>query len=298
LLFLTGGTGFIGRRLVAALMHARVDRVRCLIRSAASAVGEQDSVETVVGDLRNPSTYAQALRGCDVVVHLAAMTGKAKPEEYVAVNVEGTRNLLGECTRAGVRRVIFVSSIAATYRDKKAYYYAESKALAEQLVRESGLNYLIVRPTFVLGEGSPIWHRLVSLAALPVAPVFGDGRVRVQPIYVGDVVTFLVAMIGRQALPDEAVDLGGPDVMTLEDLMRGISRAVRGREAPIIHVPVRGAMAVLARAERWLFPILPVSAGQFSSFINDSVVTHGPVEPRDVPKTTMSEMLQRLANRS
>src|SRR5207249_11038415 len=139
----------------------------------------------------------------------------------------------------------------------------QSKQRAEQAVCESGLNYLIVRPTIVLGKGSPIWSKLLALAGLPVMPILGDGHVRVQPIYVDDVATFLLSMIAVSNLPDRAVDLGGPDVVTFEDLLRRIGRALRGRDATVVHLPARGTIALLAWMVLWLTPnLLPVPAGQ------------------------------------
>ncbi len=297
MLFLTGGTGFIGRQLLARLTSESAPRVRvrCLIRRSTLPAKVPGGVEVAFGDLREPATYVEALSGTDVVVHLAGATGKARPAEYFAVNSGGTRALLDACGRAAVRRVIFVSSIAATYPDKTAYYYAQSKQQAEQAVRDSGLNYLIVRPTLVLGTGSPIWERLVALACLPIMPVLGDGPVRVQPIHVDDVVTFLASMIGARTLPDGAVDLGGPEALTFEDLLRKIRRAVRGRESPIVHLPARRAIVLLAWMERWLSPILPVTAGQLSAFVNDSTAAYHPLVEEKVPSMkTVDEMLRLL----
>jgi nucleoside-diphosphate-sugar epimerase len=295
LLFLTGGTGFIGRQLLARLALHPSLHVRCLSRGATGVPGPTSGLEIVVGDLCVPATYSEALRGSDLVVHLAAATGKARPAEYSAVNVGGTRALLDACRRADVRRLIFVSSIAATYQDKTAYYYAQSKQQAEQAVRDSGLNYLIVRPTLVLGPGSPLWNKLVALAGLPVMPVFGDGQVRVQPIHVNDVVTFLMSMIEDPTLPDGAIDLGGPDVVTFETLLRRIRRALNGRDGPIMHLPARRAIALLAWLERWLYPIIPITAGQLSAFVNDGVAAYDPLVADRVPRMrTIDEMLELL----
>jgi nucleoside-diphosphate-sugar epimerase len=298
LLFLTGGTGFIGQRLLARVSAGGQPGIRYLVRRSTLSAQIAGRAEVVVGDLCEPSTYVRALRDTDVVVHLAAATGKARPAEYFAVNEAGTRALLETCVASGVRRVIFVSSIAATYANKTAYYYAQSKQQAEQAVRNSGLNYLIVRPTIVLGTGSPIWNRLVGLARMPIMPVLSDGAVRVQPIHVDDVVTFLASMIESRRLPDTAVDLGGPEVLTFEDLLRRIRRAVSGRESPIVHVSARSAIALLAAIERWLPPILPVTAGQLSAFVNDSVATYDPLVKEKIPSMkSIDEMLKLLGSR-
>ena len=97
------------------------------------------------------------------MVHLAALTGRAAPEEYKRVNVDGTSVLLQACKAAKVRRFLHVSTIAAGYPDQRYYPYATTKAQAESLVRESGLDLAIVRPTLVLGEKSPIWNTLVPI---------------------------------------------------------------------------------------------------------------------------------------
>jgi nucleoside-diphosphate-sugar epimerase len=296
-LFLTGGTGFIGRQLLTRLAREDAHSVRCLTRRTALPTERLDArVDVVTGDLCEPESYLEALRGCDVVVHLAGVTGKARRAEYFATNEGGTRALLDACRRANVRRVIFASSIAATYQDKTAYHYAQSKQRAEQAIRDGELNYLIVRPTIVLGKGSPIWNKLVTLAGLPVIPILGDRHVRVQPIYVDDVAEFLLSMTAVSDLPDCAVDLGGPDVVTFEDLLRKIGRALRGRDSTVINLPARATIALLGWTERWLTPkLLPVTAGQLSTFVNDSVaVDDSLVTDKRRGMKTIDEMLALL----
>lgn len=291
--FVTGATGFIGARFVTRAGERPDVHVRCLHRQPPAPSG-RNGVDLVGGDIRRPESYRDALRGMDLVVHLAATTGKAQPAEYFSVNVEGTRALLDACRSASVPRLVFVSSIAATYRDQAQYYYAQSKTIAEQAVRESGLNYLIVRPTIVLGPGGPIWNKLSALARLPVVPMFGDGTVRVQPVYVDDVVTFLMSTLDDASLPNSAVDLGGPDIVTFEDLLRRIARAVVGREPPVVHLPARPLLALLTLAERWSGSMLPFTVGQLSAFVNESVATTDSSVRLRVPRMTSLDNMLRL----
>jgi len=292
--FLTGGTGFIGRRLLDRLVKDRRCRLRAL-RRLPGAVSTDAGVEAVIGDLRDAGSYERRLVGCDVIVHLAGVTGNAAPEDYVAANVDGTRALIGASRRAGVSRMIFVSSIAATFPADAAYHYARSKQRAEASVRESGLNFLIVRPTIVLGRDSPIWARLRGLAQLPIMPILGDGTARVQPILVDDVAAFLAESVEMEPLPDRAVDLGGPDTMTFEALLRRIRRAVRGRETGAVHLPIRPLIRGLAAMERWGIRALPVSAGQFAAFTNDTVAADDPLVRRMLPRAkTVDEMVREL----
>jgi NADH dehydrogenase len=94
------------------------------------------------------------LTGCNTVLHLAAATGKAAKEDYYNIIVNGTSELISNCHKAGVRNILYVSTIAVKYPDKYRYDYAQSKEQAEVIIRNSGLNYAIVRPTIVIGQGS------------------------------------------------------------------------------------------------------------------------------------------------
>ena len=89
--------------------------------------------------LTRSATYAAALAGCDTVVHLAAVTGKSRPETYFQVNREGTRALIGECKHAGTKRLLYISTIAAKFTNQHRYYYAQSKRQAEEAVSRGGL---------------------------------------------------------------------------------------------------------------------------------------------------------------
>jgi NADH dehydrogenase len=219
--------------------------------------------------VEDPETYESALEGVDTVVHLAAQTGRAREADYFRVNTEGTRLLLDACQRAGRPQFLYVSSVAARFENTTAYHYATSKAQAEQLVRHSALPYAIVRPTIVLGPGSPIGRLLTSLGAGPIVPLPGTGRCRVQPIFVDDVADCLLALVDR-GFSHEEVEIGGPEVSTLEQLVARV-RMGAGKSRPwIVHLPLQPAMALLALLDGWRVNVLPVTAGQLSVFVNDT----------------------------
>ena len=139
-IFVTGGSGFIGRRFLAALREGGFDRVTCLTRKPAPTAGTASpGWKYLPGDLSAPESYSSHLAQADLVVHLAAATGNASPDELRRINVDATRRLLQECERHGVSRMLYVSSIAAKYRDLEHYAYGRSKAEAESAVRASRL---------------------------------------------------------------------------------------------------------------------------------------------------------------
>jgi NADH dehydrogenase len=250
-------------------------------------------VRWVTGRLEEPASYEPALEGVDTVIHLAALTGKARQADYFRVNTNGTGLLLEACRKTGGPRFLYVSSVAARFEHATAYHYAISKAQAEQLVRQSGLPYAIVRPTIVLGPGSPIGRLLTSLGASPVVPLPGTGRCRVQPIFVDDVADCLLALADRGFSRDE-VEIGGPEVSTLEQLIERV-RVVAGKPRPwIVHVPLRPAVALLALLEAWRVH-LPVTAGQLSVFANDTSARPSPfLEDRRQAMRGIDAMLRML----
>lgn len=290
--FVTGIGGFVGRR-VAARIAARGTPAVALIRSGP-AVDSGEAIRAVRADLLDPAGYEGALRGCDVVVHLAAATGRASPAEHHRVNVDGTRALLGACERAGVRRFVFVSSIAAGFPDTAGYPYARSKIAAEECVRTSGLDFTIVRPTMIFGPDSPVLVGLRRLAAAPVMPVFGGGRVLVQPIWVEDVAELVLAVADDAALRGDTIELGGPDRLPLIELLRRIRLRVRGRRGPVLKVPIGPMLPVLAVAERVAGRLLPFTIGQLATFRFDGTARDdGRLAFRIDRLTTLEEMLDR-----
>lgn len=205
------------------------------------------------------------------MVHLAAAMGNASEHELERINVEATRNLLAACERAGVPRMLYVSSIAAGYPDLSQYPYGRSKLAAEALVRGSRLDYTILRPTIVLGEGSPIWQKLRSLATLPVLVVIGNGSARVQPVHVDDVARGIVVLLDRSRFSGEVLELGGPEVLTMLELLKRIRKAAGKSEGLTLKLPVRAMRLTLGTLVKVAGRRVPVSPGQLVPFINDGV---------------------------
>jgi nucleoside-diphosphate-sugar epimerase len=292
-LFLTGASGFVGRRVVGALAAAGHADVRLLARDPARLPTPLPAGwRAVRGTLSDPAAWQAALPGCAGVLHLAASTGKASRREHFAVNRDGTAALLAAAERAGVRRFLLVSSVAAGYSDRRWYHYAESKAAAEALVRRSAMEHLIVRPTLVLGPGSPLLASLGRLALLPVPLRFGAGRVEVQPIHGDDLAELLVAALALERWDGRIITAGGPQALPIRELLAAIRRA-RGRapRAPLA-LPLGPLRALLGTLEPLLRPVLPFTAGQLAFFANPAVVAEPlpPGLPR--PHRDLASMLE------
>lgn len=291
-LFVTGGSGFVGRRLLAALDPGRFRTVHWLSRDPARRVPAPAGMQPVAGDLNDPESYRSLLNGDVTVVHLAAATGRAGPAQQRAANVDGTRVLLGECSRAGVRRFLHVSSIAAKFPEKKHYPYGRAKEEGEALVRAAGLPYTILRPTIIAGPGSPVMAGLRRLAALPVMPVFGGGKTRIQPIHVDDLVRVMLAVLAEDRFQGETLEIGGPQAVSIEDFLLRLRRLSGSGRRRVVRLPLRPLIPLLAAGEKVLGQRLPLSASQLYTFRHDGVAEANPLTDRLAGGLrTMDEMI-------
>ena len=275
-LFLTGATGYVGKRLLE-LRQTDAGRVVALVRDRAkvpSSLRARGDVEWVEGELTDVASYENHLSGCDHVIHLAALTGKAARAEYERVNVDGTRGLVESAQRAGVRGFVHVSSIAVSFGDQTKYWYAHSKARSEEVVAAAGVPQVVVRPTMILGAGAPLLESFSTLAKAPVMPVFGSGQVEVQPVWVDDVARCLLDLVAEERFEGEVLELGGPDTVTIEQLLF----ALRGpdRKRHLVRLPLKPIRWVLGALEPVLLPVLPLTAGQLASFANEGTAAAHP----------------------
>ena len=290
-IFLTGGAGFVGRLLRQELDRAGFE-VIALDRSGSIA-RDPGKARVVQGDLLDPATYHAALAGCDAVVHLAAATGKASAERHFRDTARGTEALLGACREAGVPRFLLVSSIAASFPDKRGYPYAQAKEQAERAVQGSGVRYAVLRPTIILGEGAPLAKSLTMLAMLPAILLPGSRPVQVQPIDVSDTVGAMLAVLTADRFGNETFEVGGPEVLTMEELLQRIRVAHTGRRGLVLRLPVWFFQAPLRVLEALgLGKVLPVTAGQFSSFKQDGVATPNALQ-RELapPRVSVGDMV-------
>ena len=275
-IFVTGGTGFVGTRVLEQLCgrgHEVVALCRAMPESEAGP-----AVQCLRGDLADPGGWRDALASCDIVLHLAARTGKAPADLHLRDNLRLTEGLLEACRDAGVRRFVFASTIVAKCPNLSRYPYARAKAEAEARVRESGLSFTIVRPTLVFGAGSPNLDSLRTLACAPVMPVFGNGRTKVQPIHVDDLAELIAEATDDSRFEGGEFDLGGPEVITMEDLLRRIRQIVRGDAGRAVHLPVGMLMTMLWWLERLIGAgALPLTSGQLSTFRYDTAIEPNPL---------------------
>jgi NADH dehydrogenase len=244
--FVTGGTGFVGSAVLAALADRQV---RMLTRSSAGAGPADDLVEQVSGDVTDPNSLHGAMNSCDALVHLVAIikeTGKATFDRVIR---QGTENVLAEAERAGVRRVIYVSALGA--RNDPHFTYLHAKYQAETAVIGAGIPWTIFRPSVIFGPEDEFINTLANLVRrAPVIPVVGDGKAKFQPVAVNQVATAIAKALDDPATIEQRYDLGGGTTYTYEQMIDLLATKLDTRK-PKVHVPV-GLMRPVVALSKFL----------------------------------------------
>jgi uncharacterized protein YbjT (DUF2867 family) len=246
-ILLTGATGNVGSQVLRRLT-ARGERVRVLVRDPRRLGSERVRVQIALGDLSDPESFRNALRGVETVVHLAATIRDQPRASMEELNAVATLRLVRAAERARTERFVFFSAIGASLHSRARFFRA--KALAERAVEESDLATTIFSPSIVYSPDDPWVTLLRRLSLLPALPITGTGRARYQPIWAGDVADCVIAELDRTGGDDgrRRFDLAGPETLTYDDIARVALRAW-GRQRRLLHLPLPVVRAGLRTVE-------------------------------------------------
>ncbi len=291
-ILVTGATGFIGPKIVHALRAEGRD-VRALVRWPERATQLADwGVELTRGDVTDTTSLATAADGCSHVIHLVAIiTGK--PADFDRVMVQGTCNLVAAAKRAGVERFVLMSALGTSETTTNIAPYYAAKWAMEQEVASSGLEHVIFRPSFVFGrDGGALQTFLKQVRYSPVVTIIGPGLQRSQPIWVEDVAAYFSAAVDLPQAANRTFEVGGPDVVTWNELYRTIAR-VLGKRRAFVHVPF-GVALTGARLTQWV-PGAPLSADQVAMLQGPDTVASNDeaVETFKLPLLPLVEQIRR-----
>ena len=239
MILVTGGTGFIGPRVVHALRE-RDKPVRALVRNpsgkAATTLAAWGA-ELVQGDMTDSDSLRRAVDGSEVVVHLVAIR-QGSGEQFRQVMEEGTRELVAAAKEAGAKRFVLMSALGTSEETKDLVPYYHAKWEEEQAVSGSGLEHVIFRPSFVFAKDGgilPTFRRLAKVA--PVTPITGSGKQRIQPIWIEDVAAYFAQGVDKPEAANGTFELGGPDAVSWNEFWARLKRAL-GQRRPSMHVPM------------------------------------------------------------
>jgi len=270
-----GGSGFLGRYLVAALAK-RGFLVRVAVRRPDEALflkpaGDVGQITPVAANIRNRRSVEAAVDGAWAVVNLVALLYERGPQRFQAIHVDGARSAAAAARSAGAERFIQVSAIGADAAS--ASDYARTKALGEMAVEESFPGATIVRPSILFGPEDDFFNRFAAMARImPALPLIGGGHTRFQPAYVADVAEAIARMLQDPATRGRTYELGGPRAYSFKQLLEIMLKEI-GRRRLLLPLPF-----ALARIEAAFLELLPkplLTRDQVRLLERDNVVVPG-----------------------
>jgi NADH dehydrogenase len=235
MILVAGGTGFLGRSIVAALRREG-HVVRVLSRGTKANPWVSDrGVSVVTGDVRDAATLGEAFEGVDTLVVAVQFPGHPvevpkKGLTYDEFDRKGTENLVAAAKKAGVTRLVYMSGAGAGEGRKEEWFAA--KDAAEAAVTGSGIPYTIFRPSWVYGPRDRALNKFAMFAkTLPVVPLPGPGKAKVQPVHVDDVGNAVVAALRTPAAENEVIEIGGPQLLSFRQIVRTMLEVMDRRRA-------------------------------------------------------------------
>jgi len=235
-ILVTGGTGFIGRHVVACLLERGYPVRLLLTEQRARKLPWEHPPEVMIGSILDEEALFKAVTGVHVIIHLENAQWWGRRRDLERVELRGTRQLITAARAARVGRIITVSQLGAS--PSAAYALLRVKGQVEEAIKASGLAYTIVRSGVVFGEEDAFMnHIAMQLTANPLFFLMpGRGEVVLHPIHISDLVNSVVGSLEAIDTIDNVVEIGGAEYITLEDLLRTIMR-VSGKRRAIIPVP-------------------------------------------------------------
>ncbi|HTZ63547.1 MAG TPA: NAD(P)H-binding protein [Solirubrobacteraceae bacterium] len=244
MLLLTGATGQVGSALLRMLVDEGT-QVRCLVRDPRRLGSWRVRVQIALGDLTDPQSFRNALRGVDTVVHLAATIRDQQRGSIEELNGIATWRVVRAAQRAGAERFVFFSTLDASTHHRTRFHRA--KALAEQAVRETDLDWTVFAPSVIYAPGDRWITQLERLALMPLMPLAGTGRARYQPIWAEDAAACVMAALHDSESGRRRYELAGPQTLSQAAIVRLVLDSI-GRPRPLLPVPT----PVLSRTLRLL----------------------------------------------
>ncbi|MEF8882707.1 MAG: complex I NDUFA9 subunit family protein [Halapricum sp.] len=295
----TGGDGFVGRHLCTELIERDHD-VTSLSRNPDPSVLPED-VETATGDVTDGEGITHAFEGIDAVVNLVALSPLFTPsggdEMHDRIHLGGTENVVAAAEAHDVDRIVQMSALGADPHGPTHYIRAKGKA--EEVVRESDLQSVIVRPSVIFGDGGEFvsfTKRLKKLFApgVPVYPLPGGGKkTRFQPIWVGDLAPMLASTVEDDDRAGETYELGGPEILTLREVTEAVYES-EGRSIKIVSLPM--GLAGVGLKTLSVVPGFPMGGDQYRSLQFDNTTDDNDVGAFDVDPDELTSLREYLGS--
>lgn len=271
--FVTGSTGFVGNHVVKELLE-KGHQVSALVRPGSEyKLKQPDKLELITGEVTESADLVQGMKGCDAAIHLVGII-RAFPSQDITferLHTEATANVIKAAKDAKVPQLLHMSALGA--KEDGSTPYLRTKFAAEELVRQSGLNYTIFRPSLIFGRGGDAITMFGDMVKKYVVPIIGDGQYRFQPVSVTTVAQGFEKALDPETAKEQTLDVGGPEEVTFDEIMDTLAR-VMGKSIVKIHMPVfplRLATSALQHA-----PGYPLTTDQITMLLEGSTCDEKP----------------------
>lgn len=271
-----GGSGFIGRAIVHELARqgfvVRAAARRIELADALKTAGDVGQITLMRANMRVPQSVAAAIAGSQAVINAAGIPFQRGRQRYEQVHVDGARTIAQAANAFGVQRLVHVSGIGADSRSSRNRFI-RSKVAAESAMIGAFENTVVLRPSVVFGPNDQVFNRMARIACqAPFMPVVGNGRARVQPVFVSDVAKAAVEAMVRPEAAKKAYELGGPRIYTYRELAELVLREI-DRSKSIIGIPA--PLMKIAGFLAEFLPVPPLTYDQIDLLTQDNVVRAG-----------------------
>lgn len=228
-IFLTGATGFIGKKLVEKINGKY--KIACLVRKTSNVeLLKEKNIELVIGDLLEKESFIDGLNNADVVIHLAISHNKGNEK----LNFEGSKNIIEACKEKKVKKLIYISSMAV--KREIMDDYGKTKLKVEEVIKKSGLNYTILRPSMIYDEKN-LGLIGKSLGIPLIIPIIGNGKYKINPIYADDVVDSIIKSIENKKSNKNEYDIAGQESLSFNEIVEVCKKQFKIRKV-VVHVPL------------------------------------------------------------
>lgn len=267
MVFVTGGTGFVGRSIVRRLL-SRGEQIRVLYRGERRRFIQDERIEWIPGEIGSRESLLCGMKGADAVIHLVGILVEPGGQTFEKLHVDGTQNVVEAMKQSGVRRLLHMSALGTG--PNAASRYHQTKWRAEALVLAAPPDATIFRPSLIFGREDRSVNLLAKIASYsPVVPVLGSGENRLQPVWVEDVSEAFVRSLKNPITYGKSYDLCGPAVYTFNHLIDLILRS-KGISRLKVHLPV-WAMKGPASLAEWILPRPPLTRDQLTMLQEDNI---------------------------
>jgi uncharacterized protein YbjT (DUF2867 family) len=235
MILLTGATGFIGSRVLQGLSRKKL-HVRCLVRKPKTS--DNANITYVTGDVLDRDSLVDATKGVDTVYYFIHMMGnqpKGEQKKFDVLDRNAIENMVDACKLNGVKRMIHLTGMRNP--NEKLSHHLTSRKEVEDIIRNSGIDYTVFRASMIIGRGGAAFDILdTTVKKFPVIPVLGWEDTKVQPIFIDDVIKYLVECLEKKETLNKGYDIGCSQIVTYKELIQQYAEEL-GLKRTFIRIP-------------------------------------------------------------